>query len=210
MTVPVRDAATVMLLRDGDEGVEVFMLRRHLQAVFTPGAYVFPGGAIDDADRAVPGVDPFVVAAVRECFEESGALLAFDATGRFADLRDEEVAARFEVHRRAIHTGDMTLVELCETEDLRPAYDALVPFAQWLTPPGAPRRFDTRFFVARAPEDQAFLHDDTETIESLWIRPADALDRFGASELDLIRPTRESLEQLAAATTVDDFLVSVA
>jgi len=207
--VPVRDAATVMLVRDGRDGVEVFLMRRHLGAAFTPGAHVFPGGAVDAADHELDGVDPFVVAAIRECFEEAGALLAYDATDSFVDLRDPVTAARFETHRRAIHAGTLTMAELCAWERLRLATDALVPFGRRVTPPGAPRRYDTCFFVARAPAHQALVHDDAELIESGWFLPADALARFETGELDLIRPTQESLEHLAGLQSVDEILASV-
>jgi 8-oxo-dGTP pyrophosphatase MutT (NUDIX family) len=207
--VPIRDASTVMLVRDGEAGVEVFLMRRHLRAVFTAGAHVFPGGAVDEADH-VPGADPFVVAAIRECFEEAGALLARDADGELADLRAPEVAARFAAHRLAVHAGERALLDVLEEEGLRPAYDELHFFSRWITPPGAPRRFDTRFFVAAAPPHQTYVHDDAELIDSAWFRPQDALDRFGAGELELILPTERSLEALAVHDTVADVLATVA
>ena len=207
MTVPVRDAATVMLVRDAGDGVEVFMLKRHADLVFVPGAYVFPGGAVDDADRAFDH-DPFVVAAIRECFEEAGALLAYVAGHRFVDLHDEAAAVRFREYRDAVHAGRLTIHDLCELEGLRLAVDALQPVSRWVTPPRSPRRFDTRFFVARAPSNQAFLHDDRETTASEWVRPVDALERFKAGDIELILPTERSLEMLARAHSVDALLVA--
>lgn len=207
MTVPVRDAATVMLVRDGRDGVEVFMLKRHADLVFVPGAYVFPGGAVDDADRA-GGDDPFVVAAIRECFEEAGALLAYVDGDRFIDLRDEAAAVRFREYRNAVHAGRLTIYDLCDLEGLRLAVDALHPVSRWITPPRSPRRFDTRFFVARAPSNQAFLHDDRETTASEWVRPLDALERFKSGDIELILPTERSLEMLAGAHSVDAVLVA--
>jgi 8-oxo-dGTP pyrophosphatase MutT (NUDIX family) len=208
--VPIRDAATVMLVRDGVAGVEVFLMRRHLRSVFSAGAHVFPGGAVDDHDRTVEGADPFVVAAIRECFEEAGALLARDGDGAMVDLRDPMVAERFAAHRLAVHAGERTLVDVCREEDLRPAFDALHFVSRWITPPGAPRRYDTRFFVAAAPADQAYLHDDTELIDSAWFRPQDALDQFRAGGLELILPTERSLETLAQHDSVAAVLSSVA
>jgi 8-oxo-dGTP pyrophosphatase MutT (NUDIX family) len=207
MTVPVRDAATVMLVRDGAEGIEVFMLKRHADLVFVPGAFVFPGGAVDDADR-VFGHDPFIVAAIRECFEEAGALLAYADGDQFVDLRDEAAAARFREYRDAIHAGRLTIHDLCDLEGLRLAVDALQLVNRWITPPRSPRRFDTRFYVARAPSNQAFLHDDRETTASEWVRPMDALTRFKGGDIELILPTERSLEMLAAAESVDALLVS--
>jgi 8-oxo-dGTP pyrophosphatase MutT (NUDIX family) len=209
MNVPIRDASTVMLVRDGEAGVEVFLMRRHLRAVFTAGAHVFPGGAVDDADH-VDGVDPFVVAAIRECFEEAGALLAYDADGELADLAEPDVGDRFAAHRLAVHAGERNLLDVLQEEGLRPAYDALHFFSRWITPPGAPRRYDTRFFVAAAPTNQTYVHDDVELIESGWFRPQDALDRFAAGEIELIRPTEMSLLSLADHETVADVLSSVA
>jgi 8-oxo-dGTP pyrophosphatase MutT (NUDIX family) len=208
MAVPVRDAATVMLVRDAPDGIEVFMLRRNASLVFVPGAYVFPGGAVDEADAAEGG-DAFAVAAIRECFEEAGALLAYDRTGEFVDLRDPTTAERFNGYRHDVHGGRRTIHEVCAIEGLRLAVDALRPVSRWVTPPRAPRRFDTRFFVARAPVNQTFLHDDHETVASEWVRPKDALTRFGEGDIALILPTERSLELIARSSTVDELLVSL-
>ena len=208
MTVPVRDAATVMLVRDAPVGIEVFMLRRNAALVFVPGAYVFPGGAVDEADAAEGG-DAFAVAAIRECFEEAGALLAYDRSGEFVDLRDPAAADRFSAYRSDVHAGRRTIHEVCAREGLRLAVDALRPVSRWVTPPRAPRRFDTRFFLARAPRNQTFLHDDSETVASEWVRPQDALARFGDGDIELILPTERSLELIARSNTVDELLAAV-
>src|SRR2546421_2983144 len=191
MPVPVRDAATVMLVRDAGDGLEVFMLRRNTALVFVPGAYVFPGGAVDVADAAEGG-DAFAVAAIRESFEEAGALLAYDRSGELADLSDDATAARFHGDRDDVHAGRMTIHELCAIEGLRLAVDALRPVSRWVTPPRSPRRFDTRFFVARAPRDQALVHDDRETVASEWVRPHAALSRFEDGDIELILPTERT------------------
>jgi 8-oxo-dGTP pyrophosphatase MutT (NUDIX family) len=205
MAVPVRDAATVMLVRDDPAGIEVFMLRRNADLVFVPGAYVFPGGAVDEADAAEGG-DAFAVAAIRECFEEAGALLAYDRSGEFVDLRDEATAERFLAYRSEVHAGRRTIHEVCAREGLRLAVDALHPVRRWFTPPRSPRRFVTRLFIARAPVNQVFLHDDRETVASEWVRPADALARFVGGDIELILPTERSLELIAKASTVDELL----
>jgi 8-oxo-dGTP pyrophosphatase MutT (NUDIX family) len=215
--VPIRDAATVMLVRDADDGPEVFMLRRSLGASFVGGAYVFPGGAVDPHDRTseaeaicdgltdvaasrrlglAAGGIAYWVAAIRECFEEAGVLLARSAAGQVVRFDEPAVEARFETHRRAVHDGERRLVEVCVEEDLRLITDDIHYVSHWITPVGEPRRFDTRFFVARAPEAQTPLHDDRETIESLWIRPADALARQAAGELFMIPPTIANLRFL--------------
>ena len=228
----VRDAATVMLVRDGDDGLEVFMLRRNLDSDFVGGAYVFPGGGVDAHDRHLdlepicegrtdaeasdlldlPGGGglAFWVAAIREAFEEAGVLLAYDRDGRVLDLTDPATAARFEAHRAAVDTGDRRLVDVCAEEGLRLACDAIHYFSHWITPEGPPRRYDTRFFVARAPESHAYLHDDRETIASTWIRPADALEAHRRKEFDIIFPTIRNLEAIGRFDRADDLLAASA
>jgi 8-oxo-dGTP pyrophosphatase MutT (NUDIX family) len=225
--VAVRDAATVMLVRDGDAGLEVFMLRRTLNAVFVGGFHVFPGGAVDDADRD-PGVADhcvglsdaaasdllgvpsgglaYWVAAVRECFEEAGVLLAGTPAGKVIDFHDAATAERFEAHRHAVYRGELRLVDVCALEGLRLALGGIYYLSHWITPVGEPRRFDTRFFLARAPRRQEPLHDDRETIASLWTRPAAALDAHRAGELQLIMPTIKHLEYLAAFDSTEGAL----
>jgi 8-oxo-dGTP pyrophosphatase MutT (NUDIX family) len=219
-----------MLVRDGREGLEVFMLRRSLEAVFVGGAYVFPGGAVDPVDRqadleavcvgrtdaevsAALGLErgglAFWVAAIRECFEEAGVLLAL-RDGEPVTLRDPEVAARFARHRAAVYSGERRLVELCGEEGLTLAVDRIHYFAHWITPAGSPRRFDTRFFVAPAPTEQEALHDDRETIANVWIRPADALAQREAGTLQMIAPTIRNLEAIARFDAVADLLAAAA
>jgi 8-oxo-dGTP pyrophosphatase MutT (NUDIX family) len=226
-----RDAATVMLLRDAPEGVEVFMMRRTLKAAFVGGFYVFPGGAVDAADRAaeveatcvgladadaseqlsIPaGGLAFWVAAVRECFEEAGVLLAAGPDGVLVDFADEATEHRFETHRRAVHSGERRLIDICAEEGLRLAVGNIEYVSHWITPAGEPRRFDTRFFVARAPVGQEPLHDDHETIASLWVRPADALARQVAGELMMITPTITHLEYLERFATTEEAMADAA
>ncbi len=227
MTVTIRDAATVMLVRDGNDGLEVFMVRRHLQSDFVGGAYVFPGGAVDPADRADPELDAvcvgrsdaqasaelgidddglaYWVAAIRESFEEAGVLLALDGDD-FVSLADDAVAERFAEHRRRVDAGEERLVEVCEQEGLVLAVGELHYFSHWITPKGPTRRYDTRFFVCRAPDEQVPLHDDAETIASVWIRPAEALERHSRGELELILPTIRNLEAIGRFDTSAELL----
>jgi len=215
--VPVRDASTVMLLRDGLEGLEVVMLRRNLRSAFVGGAYVFPGGGVDPDDggtdvaglcvgrddrtaSAAVGVDTgglaFWVAAVRETFEEAGLLLAVDDDDAFIDLHRPDIADRFSEHRRAVDDGQRRLADVVEEEGLRLAVDRIHYFSRWVTPLGAPRRYDTRFFVAVAPPAQTALADQREVVEHLWVRPADALRRSRQGDFEMIFPTVRSLEAL--------------
>jgi 8-oxo-dGTP pyrophosphatase MutT (NUDIX family) len=197
-----------MLLRDAPE-LEVFVLERTPRAVFGPGATVFPGGAVDpgdaDAVGAVVGLDDAAasaehglatgglslrVAAVRECFEEAGILLARDAASRApADAKVE--------WRDALHAGHATMAHVLATEGLVIDARDLRIFAHWLTPVGAPRRYDTWFFVAAAPDGHAGVHDDVELVASDWVRPVVALERHSRGEIDLVFPTLRSLATLA-------------
>lgn len=229
--VELRDAATVLLLRDGDRGLEVAMLRRRLESGFVPGAYVFPGGGVDEADRdprwedrclghddatasSVLGVAEgglaFWVAAVRECFEEAGLLVARRSDGRPLSFADPVEADRFSGHRAAVDQGHAELLDVLVAEGLYLPIDELRYFAHWITPERAPRRYDTRFFVGRAPADHELRHDGDETIAALWARPADALDRFAAGDFELIRPTEHSLEILSAYPDTDAVLAAAA
>ena len=185
------------------------MVRRSLRLVFGGGAHVFPGGAVDPSDADV-GADPFRVAAIRECFEEAGYLLAYDEAGELVSLGDERLADRFKRHRAALQQGARSLADVCREDDLRPAVDTLAYLSRWVTPEGAPRRFDTRFFVCAAPLEQTPLHDRTETIAHEWVRPSDALERHGRGQFDLMFPTLKTLEWLASETSVDGALAAAA
>jgi 8-oxo-dGTP pyrophosphatase MutT (NUDIX family) len=227
--VAIRDAATVMLVRDDAEGaLEVFMLRRNLQSDFVGGAYVFPGGGVDDHDRVVDleavcegrsdadasaqlgvaaGGLAFWVAAIRESFEEAGVLLAYDGDA-LVRFDDPVVAERFAEHRGAVDRGERRLIDVCRAEGLRLAVDTMSYFSHWITPEGPTRRYDTRFFVARAPIGQVPLHDDREVIANLWIRPSDALARYEAGDFEMIFPTVRSLIAIERFATSDELLAA--
>ncbi len=206
-----RPAATVLLLRDGPEGVEVLMTRRSPAASFAPGAYVFPGGAIDPADRQVEA--PLVarrptqqderlaqaVAAIRESFEELGVLLARHADGRPADAHD--VAA---LDRKA------PLLPQLRERGLVLAADQVFLLAHWITDRDLPRRFDVPFLVARMPEGQAPVADEAEQFEPVWVRPADALARHQAGQFFMIFPTIRTLERMEKFASVEAILQACA
>jgi 8-oxo-dGTP pyrophosphatase MutT (NUDIX family) len=216
-----------MLVRDGRAGLDVFMVRRSLRLVFAGGAHVFPGGSVDEADRdmeawcvgrtddeasAAIGVPrgglAFWVAAVRECFEEAGVLLAVDSEGALVRLDDAGIAERFAGYRREIACGERSLADVCAAAGLRLAVEGMHYVSRWITPEGAPRRFDTRFFVCVAPEAQTPLHDAEETIAHEWVRPADLLERHRQGAVDLMLPTQRSLEWLDGEATVADVLAA--
>jgi 8-oxo-dGTP pyrophosphatase MutT (NUDIX family) len=219
-----RDAATVILLRDRvDAPYELFLMRRGRNQAFMGGAYVFPGGSLDQADTdpeltaCIGGLDAadarrllqeanlpdatalgLFVAAIRETFEEAGVLLARDPDGNTVDLSDPETAARFAGYRLELHEKRMTLAELARRERLVYAPDLLTPYSHWITPPIESRRFDTRFFLARLPEGQAPVHDRMELTDSRWLSPAFALAEHAAGSIVLMPPTLKTMEELLA------------
>jgi 8-oxo-dGTP pyrophosphatase MutT (NUDIX family) len=227
-TVP-QPAATVVLARDAPHGLEVLMLQRSRSLAFMPGAHVFPGGALDACDetpelhalcaglqdaaasRAL-GIErgglAYWVAAIREAFEEAGILLAYDAGGRIVSLNGD-VGERYRAHRKALDARHAGFIDLVLGEGLRLAADRLRYFGHWITPPGGPRRYDTRFFLAIAPENQHAQHDDRETVAHLWVRPQEALELRAREAIHLRFPTRRTLEQFAACSTVDELMARI-
>jgi 8-oxo-dGTP pyrophosphatase MutT (NUDIX family) len=230
---PPVDAATVMLVRDGRDGVEVFMMQRHGKADFG-GAWVFPGGvaAVTDAETDLEafcaGLDDagasaqlglsggglrFWVAGIRETFEESGYLLACDAAGHYVDPGAAGRESDFARYRSDLDAGRMSALDLCRREGLRLACDRMHYVSFWTTPTVLPRRYATRFFVAGVPPGQHGVHDGRETVESLWVRPCDALEPAmrkrlrlhppTVSNLALIRDFRDSGELLDAMAALD-------
>jgi 8-oxo-dGTP pyrophosphatase MutT (NUDIX family) len=220
-------AATVTLVRDGPEGLEVLMMKRNLQSAFVPGKYVFPGGAVDPADAAnevyarCMGLDDaaaskrlgvaahglaYWIAAIRESFEEAGLLLARAEGGRpIAHAHAAELAQ----HRKAVAAGELRFEALLRDEELTLAVDELVYFAHWITPQGAPRRYDTRFFIARAPAGQEPAHDNEETIESVWMSPREGVERHRAGTFKLMTPTIHTLREFARHDTADALIAAM-
>ena len=213
---PIRPAASVVILRDGEAGIETFMLvRQEGSGMAFSGAFVFPGGKVDSDDAApewaklaaqTPGKPdrPFWIAAVRETFEEAGLLLARAAGS--AMLLDSHAAHRIvEADRKSRVGGNEKLfVELIADDNLTLAVDQMIHFGHWITPPYAPRRFDTHFFLVAAPVTQAGLFDEAESSEGVWIKPAEALAQADAGKRTLVPVTRFTLELLASWETVED------
>lgn len=216
-------AATIALVRDGAGGLEVLLLQRSFSSGFMPGVHVFPGGGLDPTDelpeayeRSAGPADAeaskrlgiergglsYWIAAIRESFEEAGILLAYAAGGGIVNL-DGEAAERYRAHRHALDQGRSGLGKIARTEDLRLATDQLVYFSHWITPVGAPRRYDTRFFLAVAPEHQAVEHDNREAIAHVWTRPAEALERYRGKDIKLRTPTIKTLELFTQYDGVD-------
>lgn len=200
-----RPAATLILLRPGASGLETLMLQRTREAAFLGGAYVFPGGSLDaldaDASRVIglneaqanqrlglaSGALAYYIAAVRECFEEAGVLLACDAAGRTVSAEQAQALMPYR---------DRPFLDLLRKHDLYIPGGALAYYGHWITQPGRSRRFDTRFFVTLAPEGQEGAHDATEHVHQLWTTPREALERGKRGEIELVFATRHTLQDL--------------
>jgi len=207
-------AAAIALLRDRAEGgVEVFMVRRHIQSDFAPDVFVFPGGTVKPEDATLessmsshaPQEGPtalgigFRAAAIRECFEEAGVLLA-SRNGQPLDFTGVE-AEHFTDYRMQLQRKEITLNEIVAREGLTLASDALLHWAHWITPEAWPKRFDTHFFLAEAPTGQLAAHDDLETTESVWIAPEVALSGFESGAFPLVFATIHQLRALSDLTS---------
>ncbi len=216
-----------MLLRpsEGAAPFEVLLLRRTPDASFAPGAYVFPGGRVDEADcapevlalcagmdaaaafRQLPTADSpewalgHWVCALREAFEEAGVFLAYDPDGGLHHISATEEDLLREVRRR-VHNNRWQFDDVVKAAGLRLAADRLHYFAHWITPEFSPKRFDTRFFVAEAPPGLRAVQDGAELVAHAWLAPADALRQHEAGELPMILPTIMNLERLATHDSI--------
>ncbi|HEY7263275.1 MAG TPA: NUDIX hydrolase [Trebonia sp.] len=217
-----RDAATVMVLRDAPGGVEVLMLLRPAAMKFAPGAYVFPGGSVDPADFSAEtgwhGPSPgdfgawlgcsaelaraLVCAAVRETFEEAGVLLAGSPDGPLAEPSGES----WEADRMGLAAGTLSLAALLSRRGLVLRADLLVPWTRWITPEAEPRRFDARFFAAALPPGQVVTGHLAEADETVWLRPADAIEAARAGTISLLPPTAATLSDFTRCRDVADIL----
>ena len=214
-----RPATTVLLLRPSQPGdaaspLEVFMVVRHHQIDSFSGALVFPGGKLEEADGAPSlrarcgGADKiddaelkFRVAGVREAFEECGVLLA-RKRGQRALIGAADLKGIEERWRAKLAKDEASIVDMVEAEDLEIATELMTPYAHWITPTFVPKRFDTWFFLAEAPEDQIALHDGSESTDSVWIGPQEAIEEAKAGKRTLVHATTKNLELLAEGKTV--------
>ena len=210
-TVAPRPASTILLLRDSTASreIEVFMMVRHYEIDFNSGALVFPGGSVDKGDNEIiarpelysgaEGLDAadlsFRIAAIRETFEESGILLARPKGSK--TLVDARRAREIEVvHRTVLCEGKTTFLNVLADHGMLLALDLLVPYAHWITPEGMPKRFDTWFFLAAAPPEQAGAHDGKESTDSIWVSPREALAGGESGRFKLPFPTTRNLIRL--------------
>ena len=230
--IPVRDAATVMIL-SGEDDPHVLMLKRNSRSIFVGDMWVYPGGAVDPddatpvADETVSGLTDsdasyqigierggiaFWVAALRETFEEAGILLAHhlhaadarDLPTGIIDLSPPEVASRFSHYRDEVNAGSRDFIETVRSEGLRLDGNDVHFVGRWVTPMGPPRRYDTRFFLTAMPEGQVPLADNDEAVDHQWVRPADAVRRNETGDMVMMTPTIGMLQRLARFGTITD------
>lgn len=206
-------ASTILVIRDAPS-LQVLMVKRHHQIDFAAGAMVFPGGKANDEDQSAEWrayVRPEAIdeasrvariAAIREAFEESGLLFARRKGG--SELVDSAVTDPLQKYRSAVDKREQSFLELMRNEGLELALDRLIHFGHWITPDMMPKRFDTHFYLAVAPDDQGAEHDGRETTDSVWVSPSDALEMEARGEATIIFPTRMNLRKLAMASSTQE------
>jgi 8-oxo-dGTP pyrophosphatase MutT (NUDIX family) len=222
--VPIRDAATVVLLRDGATGLEAFLLQRVGTLAFAAGMTVFPGGVVDERDAEVdigwvgppaaawaealsapePLARALVCAAVRETFEECGVLLAGPSATEVTTVDGPQ----WMDERGVLERGEISLAALLARRGLLLRADLLRPWAHWITPLGERRRYDTRFFVAALPSGQSTLDGAGEAADVVWLPPAEALAQGVRQERGLLPPTAVTLEEIGRYGTVAEVLAA--
>ncbi len=230
-TVPVRPAATVMLIDDRPD-LQLFMMERHANTVFAGGMWVFPGGAVDHQDDSdyfedfashrddpeasrIMGLESgglaYYMAAIRETFEEAGILLALHSDSEAPLQINETSTDRFQALRDDLNNGDIDLRTILDQEQLLADVGQMHYVARWITPLGSPRRFDARFFIAQIPSNQLPVHDDGELVNSCWMAPEEILVRAADEEDDMIlmTPTLRMVKCLSDFTSSAEVIEAV-
>ena len=218
-------AATVLLLRQNNNDMEVLIVERSSNTAFGD-LYVFPGGKVDPEDNFLDklssysdlndadcselldiktGGASFWIACIRECFEEVGVLLARKKDGSMIDLNNKD-KDRFIDYRERLISDQISFLEICKKEELFFETNNIVPFSHWITPDIETKRFDTRFFAAKMPKDQPTLHDGNELTNSLWIKPREAIKKAWDGEIKMILPTSKNLEQTFDFGSTDELI----
>ena len=225
-----KDAATVILVRSSkvNDG-EVFLARRHQKQSFMAGAYVFPGGQVEEADSdprlkkyiktadifdlcrllqdsslPIEKARGFFIAAIREIFEETGILFGGKTIGNLISLKNKETLQRFNNYRRELNAFQITLAEIAQKEKILFFPDALIPYAHWITPEFEKKRFNTLFFLAKLPPRQMPVADAMELTESFWITPQKALEMHRKKKIILMPPTLKTIEELSAFRNIKE------
>ena len=218
-------AATVLVLKDSNEGFEVLMVKRSKKSPFG-NLYVFPGGKIDEDDlrkdwksycdghndlsaSEILGLNDsglsYWVACIRETFEEVGILLAKRKSGEMLDLEGKD-KKKFHKYRRDLIKQKISFIEICKMEELILSTENIAPLSHWITPDFEIKRFDTRFFIAYLPENQIVQHDGMELTDSIWINPNDALKKAMEGDMQMILPTTENLKLCSGFNSASDML----
>ena len=180
-------ASTVLVIRDGIDDIEVFMVVRHHQIDFASGALVFPGGKVDENDLN-PKLRKYTIssneindqelsyriAGIRECYEEADVLFAYEEND--SEIISNERLAKLIKWREKFNNKEGSMYDFAVEENIKFNLDNLIPFAHWITPQMMPKRFDTYFYIAEAPKDHLGNHDGKESVDSIWITPKQALD----------------------------------
>jgi len=230
-SVPIRTAATVMLIDDRPD-LQVFMMERNAKTVFAGGMWVFPGGSVDITDHpqdfesiSVHRTDleaselmqlprgglAFYVAAIREAFEEAGILLALNRAGQTPlQLVETDEKARFNRHRDRVNADSQQFLTMIDEEKLILDVGQMHYIARWITPQGPPRRFDARFFISRMPTNQEPQQDDNELVHCAWFSPEEILEKFDAGEMVLMSPTLRMIRCLAKFKSTEQVVQSAA
>lgn len=223
-------ASTIIPVRDCEDGLEVYMTQRSDELLFLGGYYVFPGGKVDPHDseeeavKLCAGITPdqakralmsdfepelclaHWVAGIREMFEEAGILLVYDEKGNIPDFNDPEIRRPMDEYRHLIQDEKMDMNEMMKKEGMKYATDLVVYFSHWITPPGSPRRYDTRFFIAHVPSTQRTRHHTGEVQHGEWLTPQEALQKASTREWPMIPPTIISLRDISRHNSVDDLM----
>ena len=210
MNTQIRPAATVILIREGADDFEIFMVKRSTKSAFG-SLYVFPGGTLDAEDslqdmyQYCEGLNDaqasaklglkqdglaYWVACIRECFEEVGVLLTNKNDLLLSNTK------KLDEYREKLNSKEITFYDICKENNLQLRANNIVPCAHWVTPDIEPKRFDTRFFLAKVHSEQLGVHDGFELTESFWISPSKALERFQNGKMNMIMPTIKNLETL--------------
>ena len=218
-------AATILVLKDSDNGMKVLMVKRSKRPPFE-NLYVFPGGKIDGHDHSEEyllhcddfsdklaseklGLDKgglgYWVACIRECFEEVGILMARKKSGEYLNLNGED-KKKYDIYRQKLINNEINLLDICKKEDLILTTNHITPLSHWITPNIEAKRFDTRFFIAYLPENQTESHDGQELTHSIWINPKIALEKAFSGEMPMIMPTIKNLESCLEFFNAKDML----
>ena len=205
-------SATLILVRDGSDGLEILMVVRNKKSDFASGALVFPGGKVDKADNSAKvrfycdGSEALNdtklgmhVAAIRETFEECGVLLA--RHNGSSNIISGDHLKRLEPYRKRLNSGELTMGDFLEKENLTLACDLLTAFAHWITPEPMVMRFDTCFYLAPAPNDQYGIPDGSESVALFWITPQKALEEADNGNLSMMFPTRMNILRIGKSKT---------